>query len=107
MIIDGFAGMADYCLDKNKLINPAPLPKDSEELVPVPGGGSEDRPPERNDQAGDHRERAGQEARAFPHAYGAHTERLPDADQNSADSEGSLGHRGRGQPSGRQDSVTV
>ena len=36
MIIDGFAGMADYCLDKNKLINPAPLPKGSEELVPVP-----------------------------------------------------------------------
>ena len=36
MIIDAFAGMADYCLDKKKIIEPAPAPKDDEELVPIP-----------------------------------------------------------------------
>ena len=36
MIIDAFSLMADYCLDQNEIIEPAPEPKDDEELVQIP-----------------------------------------------------------------------
>lgn len=36
MIIDGFSLMADYCLDQNEIIQPAPEPRGNEELVQIP-----------------------------------------------------------------------
>lgn len=36
MIIDAFASMADYRLDRNEIIQPAPEPRGNEELVQIP-----------------------------------------------------------------------
>ena len=36
MIIDAFSLMADYCLDQNEIIQPAPVPRSNEELVHIP-----------------------------------------------------------------------